>query len=380
MWRKPDTVDVWVEAFQWLTLAVVLPHLRLSSAGASATCASACASTNDELGAALGTIQRMASHDSLTGLPNRVLFSETLEHALAPGRAPRPFAGAPLHGPGPLQEHQRHARPPASATACCSWPARRIAGAVRDSDIVARLGGDEYVVLIENYRGNDGPGRGRAQGHRRASRARSRSTATRWASRPASASAPTRPTRATRSSCVANADAAMYRAKDLNPRRLLLLRRRASTSAAWTASSSRPTCARPRSAASCASTTSPRSTWRRGRIAGVEALLRWRAPALGPDAAGEVHPARRGDRAHRPHRLLDRCRRACSAGAGLERRGTPGDLGRGEPLRAPVPPGGPRRAPGRDPQAPPGLPRSAPGARDHREHGDARPRRAPRSP
>src|SRR5258705_398353 len=43
--------------------------------------------TNQELSEALQMIQKMATHDTLTALPNRALFNETLSHAI--GQAKR---------------------------------------------------------------------------------------------------------------------------------------------------------------------------------------------------------------------------------------------------------------------------------------------------
>jgi diguanylate cyclase (GGDEF)-like protein len=99
---------------------------------------------------ALEMIQKMATHDTLTGLPNRALFNETLGHAIArAARHERPAALFFLdldrfknindtlgHGVGDrvLQE-----------------AARRLTAAVRASDMVARLGGDEFVLLVEEF-------------------------------------------------------------------------------------------------------------------------------------------------------------------------------------------------------------------------------------
>ena len=150
MWLKPGVVDVWLEAFHWLTLAFILPCFALVG-GRISDLRQRVRRTNDELSSALGMIQKMATHDALTALPNRTLFNETLTHAIAQaGRHQRQAAIFFLdldrfknindtlgHGVGDrvLQE-----------------AARRLSASVRESDLIARLGGDEFVLLVEEFR------------------------------------------------------------------------------------------------------------------------------------------------------------------------------------------------------------------------------------
>ncbi len=147
-WFKPNLVNVWLEAFQWITLAFVLPCFAVVG-GRLSELRQRLRRTNEELSSALGTIQKLATHDSLTGLPNRALFNEELVHAIE--LAGRHGSGLALffldldrfkyindtlgHGVGDrvLQE-----------------AARRLIRAVRSSDLVARLGGDEFVLLVED--------------------------------------------------------------------------------------------------------------------------------------------------------------------------------------------------------------------------------------
>jgi diguanylate cyclase (GGDEF)-like protein len=148
-WLKPQEVNVWLEAYRWLALAFVLPPFVLLG-GRISELRMRLRRTNEELSGALGTIQKMATHDTLTALPNRALFNEELVHAIEQAR--RHGRGLGLffmdldrfknindtlgHGVGDrvLQE-----------------ASRRVLMSVRASDLVARLGGDEFVLLVESY-------------------------------------------------------------------------------------------------------------------------------------------------------------------------------------------------------------------------------------
>src|SRR6185369_16073052 len=134
MWKKPETVDVWLEFYQWLTLACVLPLFGYIG-GRMSDLRMRLRRTNDELGAALGTIQRMATHDSLTGLPNRVLFNETLEHAMAQAtRNQRSLALLFMDLDRFKNINDTLGHPVGDRV--LQIAARRVASAVRESDIV----------------------------------------------------------------------------------------------------------------------------------------------------------------------------------------------------------------------------------------------------
>jgi PAS domain S-box-containing protein len=65
-------------------------------------------------------IAYMALHDALTELPNRSLCHRTPAVVAGAGTPHRPEGGAAVRRPGPLQEHQRLARPPCRRRACCA--------------------------------------------------------------------------------------------------------------------------------------------------------------------------------------------------------------------------------------------------------------------
>jgi diguanylate cyclase (GGDEF)-like protein len=150
MWRKPDTVDVWLEAFHWIALALVLPCFALVG-GRLSELRQRVRRSNEELSSALGMIQRMATHDTLTALPNRALFNETLAHTIAQAaRHERPLAVFFLDMDRfkNINDTLGHA----VGDRVLQEAARRLVAAARASDLIARLGGDEFVLMVEDYR------------------------------------------------------------------------------------------------------------------------------------------------------------------------------------------------------------------------------------
>ncbi|MDH5748576.1 MAG: diguanylate cyclase [Rhodospirillales bacterium] len=103
-------------------------------------------------------IKFLAHHDPLTGLPNRNLFDDRLQHALT--RAHRENAIAALmfidldHFK-PINDNLGHE----AGDFVLKGVAGRLIECVRNSDTVARLGGDEFVVILENLAESGDAGR-----------------------------------------------------------------------------------------------------------------------------------------------------------------------------------------------------------------------------
>ena len=98
-----------------------------------------------------GELTRLALHDPLTGLANRTLMQDRLEHALTPRRARlNAVLLLDLDDFKAVNDVFGHG----AGDTVLTEVARRLEFCVRPADTVARLGGDEFVVLMEDI---DGP-------------------------------------------------------------------------------------------------------------------------------------------------------------------------------------------------------------------------------
>ncbi|HEX5801638.1 MAG TPA: EAL domain-containing protein [Azospira sp.] len=95
----------------------------------------------------------LATHDPLTGLPNRALLLDRVDRAIARGKrgAPGALVFVDLDRFKLINDSDGHA----FGDRVLVEVAQRLRAAARDGDTVARLGGDEFVLLVENLPGDD---------------------------------------------------------------------------------------------------------------------------------------------------------------------------------------------------------------------------------
>jgi diguanylate cyclase (GGDEF)-like protein/PAS domain S-box-containing protein len=93
-----------------------------------------------------------AFHDGLTGLPNRSLFIDRLDHALKRNKRNRNVSSAVLFLDLDRFKVVNDSLGHMAGDILLIEIARRIEGCVRPGDTVARLGGDEFVVLCEDIK------------------------------------------------------------------------------------------------------------------------------------------------------------------------------------------------------------------------------------
>jgi diguanylate cyclase (GGDEF)-like protein len=98
--------------------------------------------------------RRLASHDSLTGLPNRTLMLDRLRQALS--QAPRQHKAVgvlfiDLDNFKRVNDNLGHS----TGDAVLRRVARRLLSSIRACDTVCRYGGDEFIILLPEMRGMD---------------------------------------------------------------------------------------------------------------------------------------------------------------------------------------------------------------------------------
>ncbi len=94
-------------------------------------------------------LQYMATHDLLTNLPNRFLFNDRLDQAVAKAkRGNRRFAVLFLDLDGFKEVNDRFGHQKGDVT--LQQVAERLKGCLRGSDTLARLGGDEFSLILED--------------------------------------------------------------------------------------------------------------------------------------------------------------------------------------------------------------------------------------
>ena len=101
------------------------------------------------LAEARAELHRLATHDVLTGLPNRALLRDRLEHALEGAKRRSSHVSVVYADVDRFKDiNDRHGH--GCGDEVLVEIARRLASITRASDTVSRVGGDEFVIVVED--------------------------------------------------------------------------------------------------------------------------------------------------------------------------------------------------------------------------------------
>lgn len=103
-------------------------------------------------------LKELATHDTLTGLPNRHLLFDRLAQALARARRSRKMAAILFLDLDRFKEVNDELGHEAGDAVLCET-ARRMTNQVREEDTVARMGGDEFIIILHDLPGDEQAGK-----------------------------------------------------------------------------------------------------------------------------------------------------------------------------------------------------------------------------
>lgn len=108
-----------------------------------------------ELRESRSRLYRLAHHDALTGLPNRLLFEDRLDQAILKARRNTTKLGI-LFMDLDRFKHINDTLGHDVGDELLVAVSKRLQNQCRQSDTVARIGGDEFVFILDNLRGKEG--------------------------------------------------------------------------------------------------------------------------------------------------------------------------------------------------------------------------------